>query len=190
MSAIFPNFGKVAEIRNAFPNSEAFTNSKISRANYRSAIWLRNCDLSLFWYFFYICFLTMLNFLFKGSLIIISKVNFCRSYLMMAIFKYEECTQNLHYWIWPGINIKSIQENEFLVRCFGSLIGCCSLNWEVVSTIFGPSNDILSISHQRLDLTLKSTRRTKAVTRFRLKFLRNVSKSSWDELGERCEIKK
>ena len=101
MSAIFPNFGKVAEIRNAFPNSEAFTNSKISRTNYRSAIWLRNCDLALFWYFFYICFLTMLDFLFKGSLIIISKVNFCRSYLMMAIFKYEECTQNSHYWIWP-----------------------------------------------------------------------------------------
>ena len=41
-----------------------------------------------------------------------------------------------------GINIKSIQENEFLVRCFGSLIGCWSLNSEVVSTIIGPSYDI------------------------------------------------
>ena len=38
-----------------------------------------------------------------------------------------------------GINIKSIQENESLVRCFGWLISCCSLNWEVMSTIFEPS---------------------------------------------------
>ena len=56
ISAIFPNFGNVAEIRNAFPNSEAFTNSKIFRADYRSAVWLLNCGLSLFWYFLYLLF--------------------------------------------------------------------------------------------------------------------------------------
>ena len=36
---------------------------------------------------FYICFLIMPDWLFKGSLITISKINSCISYLMMAIFQ-------------------------------------------------------------------------------------------------------
>ena len=34
----FPEFGNVAEIRNAFPNSETFPNSEISRSDFESAV--------------------------------------------------------------------------------------------------------------------------------------------------------
>ena len=82
-----------------------------------------------------------------------------------------------------------MQKDEFPVWCVGSLIRCCSPNWEVMPSIFEPSYDVLSLLHQRFDLTLKSPRATvkkglfaKIVSKFSSKFFRNVSKSSWDWL--------
>ena len=66
----------------------------------------------------------------------------------------EECTPDSITKFGCEVKIKSIQEDEFLVWCVGSLISCCSLNWEVMPSIFEPSYDVLSLLHQRFDLTL------------------------------------
>ena len=83
--------------------------------------------------------------------------------------------------------MKPMQEDKFLIWCFGSLISCYNPNWEVMPSIFEASYDVLSLLHQRLDLALKSPRKTvkkglfaKIVSRFSSKFFRNVSNSSWD----------
>ena len=53
-----------------------------------------------------------------------------------------------------------MQEDEFLVWCAGSLISCCSPNWEVMPSMFEPLCDVLPLLHQRSDLTWKSPRTT------------------------------
>ena len=53
-------------------------------------------------------------------------------------------------------NIKSMEGNELLVWCVGSLITYCSPNWEVMRSIFEPSFNALLLLQQRFDLTLKS----------------------------------
>ena len=104
----------------------------------------------------------------------------------------EECTPESITKFGCEANIKWMQEDQFLVWCVGSLISCCCPNWEVMPSIFELSYEVLSLLHQRFDLMLKSPKTTvrkglfaKILSRFRSKFFRNVSKSSWDWLGER-----
>ena len=53
-----------------------------------------------------------------------------------------------------------MQEGDFLVWCVGSLVSRCSPNWEVMPSIFEPSCYVLSLLHQKFDLTLKLPRTT------------------------------
>ena len=55
------------------------------------------------------------------------------------------------------LNIKSVQEDEFLGRHVGSLISWYnSPNLEFMLCIFELSYDVFSLLHQRFDSTLKS----------------------------------
>ena len=89
------------------------------------------------------------------------------------------------------VNIKSTQEDEFLVRCVGSL------NWKVKSTIPDSSYDVFLTFKLKVRLKIKITKTAvkkgwfvKIVSRFSSKFFRKASKSSWDWLGERYKIMK
>ena len=70
----------------------------------------------------------------------------------------EECGPDSITKFFSEGNIKPLQEDEFLVWSVGSVISCCSPDWEVMPSIFEPLYDVLSLLHQRFDLTLKSPR--------------------------------
>ena len=95
---------------------------------------------------FSVCFLIIPNFPFIRRWIINYKAKLCIIHqIPFKKFDREE-------------NIKSIEEDEFLVKCVGLLFSCCSLNWEVTPSIFDPY--AMSLLQQRFDVTLKSPRTT------------------------------
>ena len=52
--------------------------------------------------------------------------------------------------------IKSIQEEEFPARRVGSLMNCCKPNWYMITSIFKPSQNVVSFLYQVVVFPLKS----------------------------------
>ena len=121
-----------------------------------------HCPCKLIYRFsdiFYVCLLIMPDVPFKRRWIINFEVKLWLIIWWLFLCNEECAPDSITKFVCEG-NIKSMQEDEFLVWSVDSLISCCSPNWEIMTSIFEPSYDVLSLLHQRFDLTLKSPRTT------------------------------
>ena len=80
------------------------------------------------------------------------EIEFSKYYLIMAVLVKRRVDTRTHYQIWLKGEDKSIQGTDVSWMWVGSLIICCSLNWEVMASFLEPSKGscITSIPVARL----------------------------------------
>ena len=114
-----------------------------------------------------ICFLIMPYLTFVWWWVVDCKIEFSKYYQMMAILvKGEWIPEVITKFGWEEM-IRSIQDTDFPWMWVGSLITCCSPNWQVTASVLERSKVVVSQVHKLLDFALKLSMAT--IKRFRNK---------------------
>ena len=114
-----------------------------------------------------ICFLIMPYLTFVWWWVVDCKIEFSKYYQMMAILvKGEWIPEVITKFSWEEM-IRSIQDTDFPWMQVGSLITCCSPNWQVTASVLERSKVVVSPVYKLLNFALKLSMAT--IERFRNK---------------------
>ena len=114
-----------------------------------------------------ICFLIMPYLTFMWWWVVDCKIEFSKYYQMMAILvKGEWIPEVITKFGWEEM-IRSIQDTDFPWIQVGSLITCCSPNWQVTASVLERSKEVVSPVYKLLDFALKLSMAT--IKKFRNK---------------------
>ena len=104
--------------------------------------------------------LIMPDFLFVKKGIIDFKIEFCKRYVVMAVWVKRRMNFRFYNQIWLNCKNQVYTRWQSPIMCAGFLIDCSNPNFEVTPSILEPSYVIMSLFCQRPVFTLKSPRTT------------------------------
>ena len=146
-----------------------------------------------------ICFLIMPYLTFVWLWVVDCKTEFSKYYQMIAILvKGEWIPEVITKFGWEEM-IRSIQDTDFPWMRVGSLITCCSPNWQVTASVLERSKVVVSPVYKLLDfrwsyqwrqlkgLGIKNGLVAETTSRVSSKLLQKFLKPSSDWFGDMCK---